>query len=141
MIRDANVQVLIVDDESEMCISLQKLFKAHGIETDYCAEAQNACDKLQKGNYSILITDLRMPGISGIDLLQKTKYLPNPPSVIIISGYASTDSVVEAIKCGALNFYEKPIPFPKLLKEVQHLLDKKSKAKNEISTSTIITVE
>ena len=143
MAHDLKPNVLIVDDESEICISLQKLFRAHEIETDYCFEASAAYDKLQRENYSILITDLKMPGISGIDLLRKTRNMLDPPSVIIISGYASTDVVVEAMKCGSINFYEKPVPFSKLLKEVQHIIDEKSKARqeNSISSSSIITAD
>lgn len=139
-----NNQVLIVDDEIEMCVSLQKLFRAHGIETDYCTDATSACEKLPRGEYSILIADLKMPGINGIGLLQNARNLANPPSVIIISGYASTDSVVDAMRCGALNFYEKPIPFPKLLQEVQHVLREKRGVQSEpslSSSSTIITAD
>jgi len=139
-----NNPVLIVDDELEMCISLQKLFRAHGIETDYCTEPETACKEMRGGDYTILIADLKMPGMNGIGLIQQAMNLPSPPAVIMISGYASTDSVVEAMRCGAINFYEKPVPFPKLLQEVRHLLKEKGGLDRDpllLASPSLITVD
>lgn len=115
-------EILIVDDELEMCISLQKLFKAHAIDADYCIDTDHARIRLEKNHYRILLTDLRMPKVTGIDLLKVVQNLPHVPKVILISGYASTDAVVEAMRCGAVNFYEKPVPFKDLLTEVSFIL-------------------
>jgi DNA-binding NtrC family response regulator len=120
-----NTQILIVDDEEEFCVSLQKLFTAHRIKCDYCVNANSALARMKDSSYSILISDLRMPEMSGMVLLQKAYDKDPNLSVIMISGYASTDSVVEAMKCGATNFYEKPVPFNKLLNEVNHILEEK----------------
>lgn len=120
--------ILIVDDELEMCISLQKLFKAHKITCDYCIDAEHARMRLTKNHYSLVITDMKMPGMSGIDLLKCINALADSPKVIMISGYASTDSVVEAMRCGAANFYEKPLQFKSLLKEVNFILQQDSQA-------------
>ncbi len=132
-------KVLIVDDEVEMCISLQKLFRAHNIDARYDSDSVSAGEHLLEGSFALVIADLRMPGMSGIDLLQRTRKMADPPALIMVSGYASTDSVVESMRCGALNFYEKPVPFAKLLQEVTHYLKEKRGACSlaEGSASTV----
>lgn len=132
-----NTQILIVDDEEEFCVSLQKLFNAHHIKCDYCVNATAALTRMRDSSYSILISDLRMPDMSGMALLQKVYDMDPNVSVIMISGYASTDSVVEAMKCGATNFYEKPVPFNKLLNEVNHILEEKKALVPTVGETTI----
>lgn len=130
-------RILIVDDEREMCISLQKLFYAHGIVSDFCTDGKTALKKLCQNTYDVLISDLRMDGFTGIDLLKCISNKKPPITTFIISGYASTEVVVQAMRLGAINFYEKPLPFPTLLKEVQHILNIKQK-ENEDSEHCFI---
>lgn len=120
-------RILIVDDEREMCISLQKLFNAHGIGSDFCTDGKTAQKKLCHNQYDVLISDLRMNGFTGIDLLKCISNKKPPIATFIISGYASTEVVVQAMRLGAINFYEKPLPFSTLLNEVQHILNIKQK--------------
>ncbi len=116
-------KILIVDDEPEMCISLHKLFKAHGIASDFCTNGHSAQELLNKNEYGLLISDLKMEGFTGIDLLKYINRLAAPLPTIIISGYATTEVVVQAMRLGAINFYEKPVPFAPLLNEVSRLLE------------------
>ena len=116
-------KILIVDDEPEMCISLHKLFKAHGIASDFCTNGHSAQELLNKNEYALLISDLKMEGFTGIDLLKFINRLAAPLPTIIISGYATTEVVVQAMRLGAINFYEKPVPFALLFSEVSRLLE------------------
>jgi DNA-binding NtrC family response regulator len=124
-------RIFIVDDEREMCISLQKLFIAHGLESDYCTDGKTAQKRLCQDKYDVLISDLRMEGFTGIDLLKCVNNKNPPISTFIISGYASTEVVVEAMRLGAVNFYEKPLSFSTLLEEVKHILNKKQRGDDE----------
>jgi len=138
-------RILIIDDEQEYCISLKKLLVAHDINCDYYLDPVSAIDKIQQCSYSLLISDLKMPGMSGIDLLQRIREIQPALPIIMVSGYASTDSVVEAMQCGALNFYEKPVPFQKLLAEIKKIIEKQGLAntidRTEVNgVGTIITV-
>jgi DNA-binding NtrC family response regulator len=138
-------RILLVDDEKEYCVSLKKLFDAHGMKCDYCMDPVSAIEMFRQSSYELVICDLKMPRMSGIDLLQRIREYNPHVAIIMISGYASTDSVVEAMRCGALNFYEKPVPFPKLLEEIRKILDRRSvdaslNATDVEGVGTIITV-
>jgi DNA-binding NtrC family response regulator len=124
-------KILIVDDEREMCVSLQKLFLAHGICSDFCTDGIMARQKISQHSYSLLISDLKMPGLSGLELLKEIRTYQPSLYTLMISGYASTEAVVQAMRLGATNFYEKPVPFSILLKEVQKLLGKENEEKTD----------
>jgi two-component system response regulator AtoC len=114
--------ILIVDDEKHMCVSLAKLLRAHGFDTSYETEAARALEILRKRPFDLVITDLKMPGMDGIRFIDSVKSMKLPVPLIMISGYASVENVVEAMKFGAMNFYSKPINFPKLLEEIKHVV-------------------
>ena len=126
MIKDTmNAKVLLIDDEQEYCVSLKKLLVAHDIICDYCLDPFDALRLIKREAYTLYISDLKMPKMSGIDLLQRIRDIDPGAPIIMISGFASTDSVVEAMRCGALNFYEKPIPFVKLLSEIRKIHERR----------------
>ena len=114
--------ILIVDDEKHMCVSLSKLLGAHGFQSLYETDAQRALESLRKRTVDLVITDLKMPGMDGIRFIDAVKSMKLPVPLIMISGYASVENVVEAMRFGALNFYPKPINFPKLLEEIKSVL-------------------
>lgn len=120
-----NAKVLLIDDEQEYCVSLKKLLVAHDIICDYCLDPFDALNLIKREAYTLYISDLKMPKMSGIDLLQRIRDIDPGAPIIMISGFASTDSVVEAMRCGALNFYEKPIPFSKLLSEIKKIHERR----------------
>jgi DNA-binding NtrC family response regulator len=115
--------VLIVDDEKHMCLSLAKLLDAHGIRSAYETDPLRALESLRKRAFDLVITDLKMPDMDGIRFIDAARGLKIPAPLIMISGYASVENVVEAMKCGALNFYAKPIDMPRLLEEIRGVLE------------------
>ena len=119
-----NPRILIVDDEIKLCESLSKILNAHKLESGYTDDPEEAVRLIEENGCRLLISDIKMPGLSGIELLERINALDNRLDVIMISGYASVDTVVEAMKLGALNFYEKPIDIPRLVEEVKGILDR-----------------
>ncbi len=131
--------ILIIDDETAMCVSLSKLFKAHNYNAIYTSDSMQAEKLLQDNDVFLVITDYKMPGYSGINLIKiiKSKY-PELP-VIMISGFGSVETIVSAMKYGAQNFYEKPIKFANLLSEIEQLKNIKNKQNKIPTTDKIIT--
>ncbi len=131
--------ILIVDDEEAMCISLSKLFKAHNYNAIYTSDSRKTLSILQSNDIFLVITDFKMPEVSGINLIKliKIKY-PDMP-VIMISGYGTVDTIVSAMKYGAQNFYEKPIKFANLLSEIEQLKNAKNKQNKIHDIDKIIT--
>lgn len=116
-------RLLIVEDEDTLCQSLQRVFVREGYEVDIAASAESAFQILQEKSYDLIITDIILPGISGIELL--TKYRKKNPSqkVIIITAYATVATAVESIKVGASDFIIKPLIHDELKRAVRKVLD------------------
>ena len=129
--------ILIVDDEHEMLNSLGKIL-SH--ETDYkldlIQDPNQAMKEIRQKEYELIITDLKMGQISGLDILKNAmEHFPHTP-VIMISGYGTIEASVEAIQHGAFDFIEKPFTSKKLLECINKALDRKdidSESSNEIS--------
>ena len=114
MLENKKVKILVVDDEQFtrdiFCRQLSKKFSV-----DEAESAMIALDKIRNNKYHIVMTDLVMPGIDGMELLQQIKQEWPEISVVIISGKASIETAVQAMKSGAEELIEKPIEDLELL--------------------------
>ena len=116
-------KILIVDDEVHVCTSIAKALESTAYIVDTVLSGEEALKKQDIEKYDVIITDLMMPGISGMDLLKAlTKKYPET-RVIMITGYPSTKSTVAAIKSGALDFLPKPFTPDELRSAVAKILD------------------
>ena len=118
-------KILIVDDEEMICLLLaQRLFK----EGYICATANNGKEALNhfyKDDLSLMITDIRMPGMDGMELLKNVKTMNSKMMVIIMTAYGEVDLVVEAMRLGANDFLIKPVDLDLLVLSVKNVLEKK----------------
>ena len=101
-------QILIVDDQINTCKSLQAILKKSGYHSDYTQSAEEALRRIQDAHYDIVISDIRMPGMDGMALLEELKKIQPSLVVIMITGYATIKSAVEAIQKGAYDYLPKP---------------------------------
>lgn len=115
-------RILIVDDEEEMCLSLCELLSSQGYHTSYAVDPRQVRNLLNSSPIDLIIMDVKMPYMSGLDLLKVVGKDNNPVPVIMITGYPSVENAVRAMRYGALNFYTKPIRIKALLKEVRQIL-------------------
>lgn len=100
--------VLVVDDEATVCKSVKKILEMEKLEVDEALTGKEALNKLDKKSYGVVITDMMMPGIGGMDLIKKVKEKYPEISVIMITGYATVKTAVQAIKLGAFDYIPKP---------------------------------
>ncbi len=117
-------RLLIVEDEDTLCESLQRVFSKEGYEVDIAESAESAFELLKGKSYDLIITDIILPGISGIELLAKYRKENPAQKVIIITAYASLVTAVEAIKAGACDFIAKPLMHDEMKRVVRNALDK-----------------
>jgi DNA-binding NtrC family response regulator len=101
-------RILIVDDQINTCKSLQAILKKSGYHSDYTQSAEEALRRIQDEHYDIVISDIRMPGMDGMALLEELKKIQPSLVVIMITGYATIKSAVEAIQKGAYDYLPKP---------------------------------
>jgi FixJ family two-component response regulator len=100
--------VVVVDDEISVCLSVQKILEREELVTEKALSGQDAIKMLEKKKYAVVITDMMMPGMSGLDLLRVVKERWPETSVIMITGYATIKTAVQAIKMGAFDYIPKP---------------------------------
>ncbi|MGB2698046.1 MAG: response regulator [Candidatus Zixiibacteriota bacterium] len=101
-------KILIVDDEEIMRSFLLDVFMDEGYDLDSAANGEEALEKISRNQYQLIITDIRMPGVDGTEVLKKAKELNPKTEVIIITGYASPQIKQECQKLGAAYYIAKP---------------------------------
>ena len=117
--------VLIVDDEKHTREGLQQALQEH-YDVSVAANTDEAFNLMDAQAYEVIITDLRMPGKSGLKIIDKALGLPNKPAVIMMTAYGSIDTAVEAMKRGAVDFLTKPVQIERLEILIQRALKTKT---------------
>jgi two-component system response regulator PilR (NtrC family) len=101
-------KILVVDDEKSMCEFLEIMLKKEGYEVKSTTSGEEALELLDKNLYSMVLTDVKMPGVNGFEVLRKTKEVSPDTVVIMITAYGSPEGAVTAIKEGAYDYVTKP---------------------------------
>lgn len=114
--------LLLVDDDPNTLASLSRAFRLAGHEATVCDNALRALDLLRTETFDLILSDVVMPGKSGIELLEDLKHAGVKTPVVLISGQANVEMAVKATKLGALDFLEKPLSTDKLLVTVENAL-------------------
>jgi heterodisulfide reductase subunit C len=117
--------ILIVDDEKVVCKSCKRILEPKGHYVDSVLSAEEALDNIEKKEYEVVITDLKMPGIDGMKLLDIVKEKYKKVDVIMITGYASIDTSVEAMKLGAFDYIPKPFTPEELINVTERALERR----------------
>jgi len=103
-----DIRVLVVDDEQEVADVLVTMLTGLGYSADVAYSGQEALDKVRQEDFQVIITDVMMPGITGIEVLETIKKQKKKAVVVLITGYATIESGVEAIEKGAYDYLPKP---------------------------------
>ncbi|NOY85844.1 MAG: sigma-54-dependent Fis family transcriptional regulator [Deltaproteobacteria bacterium] len=120
------VKVLIVDDEAVIRRGLCRVLEGRGYQVEASESGFGAIEKLQKAPFHIVITDLKMPGMDGIEVLKAIKILQPDVPVIIITGYSTVDTAVEAMKNGAFDYISKPFTPEQIIEMVEKALEQRT---------------
>jgi len=116
--------ILVVDDEEIICQQLQRLYTYSGYKVEVTHSGEAALERLEKRDIDLMVTDVRLPGISGVDLtVEIKKNYPDVP-VIVITGHAAIDSAVEVLKSGASDFIVKPFGAEAIQESTRAALEK-----------------
>ncbi len=113
-------RILIVDDELQILTFLDDLFRSEGWEVQTADSGSSGIDRLEQNRFDIVLTDLKMPGSDGIEVLRTAKKLQSDAEVIMMTGYGTVDTAIEAMRAGAFHYLAKPFK----AEEVLHLVDK-----------------
>jgi DNA-binding NtrC family response regulator len=121
-----DLNILVVDDEKDIREGLKDLLESEGYKVDTAIDGSDALEKLKGLKHHLIISDIMMPKMSGIELLEKIKAISPFIEVIIITGYSTLERTIECIEKGAISYIEKPF------KDLSDITDKVKRASDII---------
>jgi DNA-binding NtrC family response regulator len=116
-------KILVVDDDSLVCDSLKELLTLEGYAVDTALDGTEALSKVKQESFHLILSDIHMPGLNGIELLKELKGLDSDTFIVFITGHGHIDGAVEAIKLGAYDYITKPIDDTRLKFTIQRALE------------------
>lgn len=125
-------RILIVDDDRVIREGLQRILKAEDYVVEALSNGRQAIDRLEEVDFDLTITDLKMPGMSGLEVLQAIKAEHPDLPVILITGYAAIDNAVEVMKSGATDYLAKPFANEEIVQKVRKALDTRAVLLDEV---------
>ncbi len=134
------IHVLVVDDEQGLCAGLQEALRREGYQVDATTDAPTALTMCQERLYNLVLTDLKMPGMSGLDFLARARARNRDTMFILMTAYATVENAVQAMKEGAFDYLSKPIDMRRLRAlvekalEVQAVMAENSELKQRLNT-------
>lgn len=120
-----SAKILIVDDEKPIRDSLKMILEDEGYKTDIAADGEEALNKIKEDNFDIVISDIKMPKLDGIQLLENASKISPESFFIIMTAYASVKTAIDALRNGAYDYLIKPVEFDDLIIRVKRLLEHK----------------
>jgi DNA-binding NtrC family response regulator len=108
-------RILVVDDEANARTALAELLRDEGFDVETAADAFKALGKHEAFGPHVVVTDLKMPGMDGIELVKKLRAMDDPPAVVVMTAFGAVDSAVDAMRAGAEQYLTKPLNFDELL--------------------------
>ena len=135
-----NVRILIVDDEFSVRHSLTAWFEDEGYTVDAASSGKEALAKLAESQWDIFFLDLKMPGMSGLELQKKIKEIQPDSTIIMITAFASVESAVEAMQSGAYDYLSKPFDPDYLALLVRNIIERKKLKEETASLKKTIDV-
>lgn len=129
---NVDISILIVDDEFSIRDSLSHWFKSEGFNVDSAEDAFIARAKLEKGSFDIVLLDIKMPGMDGIEFNKEIQKTYKDIIVIILTAYASVDTAIQSLKDGAYDYISKPADPEELSMMIRNAVDKKRIARENI---------
>jgi two-component system, NtrC family, nitrogen regulation response regulator NtrX len=122
-------KILIIDDEKSIRKTLREILEYEKYQVDEAADGVEGLNLIQKEKYDIILCDIKMPKMDGIEVLDKVMQLSIDTPVVMVSGHGNIETAVEAVKKGAFDFIAKPLDLNRLLVTIRNAMDKSTLVK------------
>jgi DNA-binding NtrC family response regulator len=123
-----DIRILVVDDDQDSCELVEKILKKDGYRVVTLTDGRKVDEELRKNDIHLAIIDLKMPEVSGLDVVQTIRHHDSDCAVILMTGYATLDSAVSALRGGVVDYLRKPVREDELLGAVRRALAAKGLA-------------
>lgn len=131
------IHTLLIEDDITFCLMLKTWLKKKGIQTESASTISSAKNMIERNSYDLILSDLRLPDGSGMDVLEWTHSKKKEIPFIMLTGYADIQTAVDSIKKGAFDYIPKPIKPDILLEKIQEALSSKKEAEAPVSINYI----
>ncbi|MCJ7602805.1 MAG: response regulator [Desulfobulbaceae bacterium] len=118
-------KVLIVDDEKDFLEMTIKRMQKKNIRCEGAESGEEAIEKIKKGKFDVVLLDVKMPGMDGVETLREIKLINPLIEVVMLTGHASVESGIDGMKLGAFDYLMKPIELDLLLEKLEDAYEKK----------------
>lgn len=119
-------KILVIDDERSIRNTLKDILEYEKYEVDLAEDGNKGIEKIRAAEYDVVLCDIKMPGLDGIEVLERLVVLAPDTPVVMISGHGNIDTAVDSIKKGAFDYIEKPLDLNRLLITIRNAMDKSS---------------
>src|SRR6476619_5239227 len=123
-------RILLIDDDAAVLESMSRTLKSAGYTVQPAASGEEGLAAARRGSFDVILSDMRMPGMSGLDLLKKVREAHVDSVFIIMTGFGTVETAVEAMKLGAVDFVQKPFFRDELLMRVRAASDRRQLARH-----------
>lgn len=117
--------ILIVEDDHDILKEVRKVLEDEGYQVDTADNGQKGLDLWEKNIYDLILVDLRIPGVDGMDLIKKIKKEQPYTQIVILSGQGKDDDLIDALNVHVYKYLPKPVNFPELLDTLKEALEKR----------------
>ncbi|MDA9859571.1 response regulator, partial [Rubripirellula sp.] len=117
--------VLIVDDERAMCELVETTLQMSGYTAEWCQSADAALARLSEREFDVVLTDVRMPGVTGLELCQQINQSRPDVPVVVMTAFGSLQTAVSAIRSGAYDFITKPVDMDLLTLTIERAIERR----------------
>ena len=134
------IRVLIVDDEEEFVQSLSERLTIRDFDVTTSLSGEDALKKLKGYNFDLVILDVAMPGMDGVEVLREIKRIKPLTEVIMLTGHATVEAAIEGMKLGALDFLMKPCETEELVAKINKAYEKKAEHEERIRAAKVCEI-
>src|SRR3954469_6192822 len=134
--RQGGLRILFADDESHLRDLMQMELPRMGHEVTVCPDGAAALKALEKGSYDAALLDMRMPGLTGIEVLTKIRQVSPDTQVVILTGQATVDTAVQALRLGAFDYLTKPCKWAELEVLLARIVERRDMANKATALET-----
>lgn len=131
-------KILIIDDEISICNGCKMILSENGYDVDMSLSGREGLEKILNNSFDLVLLDIRLPDMNGIDILKKIKIKKKETCVIIMTGYGTVENAVEAMKTGAFDFITKPFNEKELSKSVFKALENRKLVRENIALKKLL---
>src|SRR5215475_12133705 len=122
-------KALVVDDDKVTLELLTYQLTSEGFETVAAENGKTGLEYVRENDFDIILTDLNLPDISGIEMVRRSKEISPQTEIIMVTGFGSMEKAIEATKAGAFHYVEKPVEFEELMSLISKAIERKQQAR------------